>query len=57
MRKEDEMVAWYLQAGFVAREGERYARPFGGGKVLVTLRRVVAKDRGELLRGLEYVVD
>lgn len=45
----EELVAWYLAAGFVARE--EHARPFGG--CLISLTKFVG-DREAVLKAIEY---
>lgn len=49
--KEEELVAWYFTAGFIAREQD--AKPFGGN--LISLSRFVG-DREGILKALEYIV-
>lgn len=48
--KEEELVAWYLTAGFVARE--QHAKPFGGN--LISLSKFVG-DREAILKALGCV--
>ncbi|KAK5123309.1 hypothetical protein LTR85_002739 [Meristemomyces frigidus] len=43
--KPEELVAWHLTEGFVARETN--AEPFGG--VLISVTRMTCKDRSEVL--------
>ncbi|TKA32351.1 hypothetical protein B0A50_01457 [Salinomyces thailandicus] len=45
--KPEELVAWWLSEGFVARDGDARATR-GSGGTLVSVTRMVAKDRGEV---------
>lgn len=47
--KEEELVAWYLTDGFVARE--QHAKPFGGN--LISLTKFVG-DREAILKVLRW---
>jgi hypothetical protein len=47
--KDEELVAWYRTAGFIAREGKT-AGPFGG--VLISLTRLVG-ERQKILAALK----
>lgn len=47
--KDEELVAWYLTDGFMARE--QHAKPFGGN--LISLTRFVG-DREAILKALRY---
>jgi hypothetical protein len=50
--KPEELVAWYLAAGFVSRQSG--AQPFGGG-VLISVSKMVTADRERILELFRYV--
>lgn len=47
--KEEELVAWYLTKGFIARD--QHAKPYGGG-ILISLTKFVG-DKNAILKVLE----
>lgn len=53
--KPEELVAWYLAGGFVARDGE--AETAGSGNMLVSVTRLSCVDQGKVLEKMECVTD